>query len=314
MFKQSLPKYIDKVFVPPIKCQGIKTKLVPFIARSIQWNGKGKWVEPFLGSGVVLFNIAPERALVSDTNEHIIKFYNALKIGQIDEHIVKEYLENMGVKLYNGKADFYYEIREEFNNDGDPLKLLFLNRSGFNGIMRFNGSGKYNVPFGHKPERFRKAYITKIVNQVKNIRKLIRKKDWKFIVSDWKDTLAKCEPDDFVYLDPPYIGRHTDYYNGWKENDAADLAYTSSNLPCGYALSMWKENRYRSNDHLGNFWTDCVERTYDHFYHVGSKEKFRNKITESLLIKPGFESKFKSDKAFESKIDEKNKQLIIFNS
>lgn len=60
--------------VPPIKCQGIKTKLVPFIQDTLDWDGNGTWYEPFLGSGVVLFNIQPERAIVSDRNEYIIHF------------------------------------------------------------------------------------------------------------------------------------------------------------------------------------------------------------------------------------------------
>jgi DNA adenine methylase len=70
-----LPTIISKISVPPIKCQGIKTKLIPFIAENIEWNGKGKWIEPFLGSGVVLFNIQPDIALISDTNKHIIELY-----------------------------------------------------------------------------------------------------------------------------------------------------------------------------------------------------------------------------------------------
>ena len=53
---------------PRIKTQGIKTKVVPLIAKSIQWSGEGRWIEPFLGSGVVALNVAPERALPADTN------------------------------------------------------------------------------------------------------------------------------------------------------------------------------------------------------------------------------------------------------
>ena len=179
MSENFLPKHISKVVVPPLKCQGIKTKLVNFIATTVKWHGRGKWIEPFLGSGVVLFNIGPDRALVSDANKHIIDFYIDIQKGNIDELIVKHYLEEMGAKLLKYGGDFFYEIRKQFNaNNGDSLKLLFLNRCCYNGIMRFNAQGKFNVPFGHKPERFRRAYITKIVNQVSRIKQIIKDKDW----------------------------------------------------------------------------------------------------------------------------------------
>ena len=76
-----LPKSVNRVIVPPIKCQGIKTRLIPFILGNISWEGSGRWVEPFLGSGVVLFNVAPQYALISDVNPHIIAFYKALYDG-----------------------------------------------------------------------------------------------------------------------------------------------------------------------------------------------------------------------------------------
>lgn len=282
-----LPQQIDKVYVPPIKCQGIKTKLISFISENIRWAGNGKWIEPFLGSGVVLFNIQPERALITDTNKHIIKFYQDIQNGIIDEIIAKEYLQENGVQLFKEGKEFYYEMRTKFNQNGfDSLLFLFLNRASFNGLMRFNSKGHFNVPFNHKPERFRQAYITKIVNQIGNIRKIMKDKDWTFAVSDWKETLSKNDPEDFVYLDPPYIGRHADYFNSWTENDAVALANQTKQLKCGYALSMWKENKYRVNTHLQNDWDGLVIKEFSHFYHIGSTESLRNKMTEALAIKP----------------------------
>lgn len=75
-----LPLSIGHVGVPPIKCQGIKTKLVPFIFSSVKWDAPDgvRWIEPFLGSGVVAFNLAPEHALLADSNRHIIGFYQAI--------------------------------------------------------------------------------------------------------------------------------------------------------------------------------------------------------------------------------------------
>lgn len=279
-----LPRHIEKVGVPPVKCQGIKTKLVNFIAENIKWDGRGKWIEPFLGSGVVLFNIQPELALISDTNKHIINLYRQIQSGQIDEVLTKEYLKDADEKLKNGGQDYYMEVRRRFNQSGAPLDFLFLNRSCFNGLMRFNSKGEYNVPFGHKPERFAQAYITKIIHQISWVKKMMKGRDWKFEVADWKTTLAKADKNDFVYLDPPYIGRHTDYFNQWSEQDAVELSRVAQNLPCGFALSMWLENKYRRNGHIDDFWDGLEIKTFNHFYHLGSSEDLRNEMQEALVL------------------------------
>jgi DNA adenine methylase len=150
--------------------------------------------------------------------------------------------------------------------------------------MRFNSEGKYNVPFGHKPDRFSRAYITKISNQIKNVRYLVQNNDWDFRVSDWQDTLNKLDSNDFVYLDPPYIGRHTDYYNSWNLSEAIKLAQVANSLQCGYVLSMWLKNRFRENDYL-KYWNTDNMIEIEHFYHIGSIEQYRNSMTEALIVK-----------------------------
>lgn len=286
----SLPLDISRPKAPPIKCQGIKTKLVPFIARNIRWSATGRWVEPFLGSGAVLFNLAPPRALVSDTNPHLIRFYRDIQSGTIDSRVVRQFLEESGAKLAESGESFFYAMREEFNRSGGSLRFLFLNRSCFNGMMRFNSSGSYNVPFGKKPERFRKAYVTKISNQVKRIEDVLSTRDYEFRVDDFRTTLSLVTTGDFVYLDPPYIGRHTGYFNAWTEADAVELATTAKSSQAGYALSMWLENRYRRNDHIASLWRDDVLRSTNHYYHVGAREHLRNRVIEALVIRQGFQS------------------------
>lgn len=285
-----LPLKLTHAKAPPIKCQGIKTKLVPFIFGSIEWTptDKARWIEPFLGSGVVALNLAPPRALLADTNQHIIAFYQAIQRGELTRGAVHDFLISEGKKLAAQGADYYYEVRERFNTHGSSYDFLFLNRSCFNGVMRFNSQGRFNVPFGHKPQRFTQAYITKIANQVNWAAKQMRDKDWEFRVAQWDETLAEARPDDFVYLDPPYIGRHTDYYNSWNEAEATNLAGAVQRLSCGFALSMWFENRYRKNSHLEECWAGLDVRVCSHFYHVGSAETLRNEMDEALVIKPGF--------------------------
>lgn len=279
-----LPKHLSRAKAPPIKCQGIKTKLVPFILSSIQWNGQGRWVEPFLGSGVVAFNLVPPRALLADSNEHVIRLYKDVQSGTITPKTVRAHLEREGQILQRRGEKHYYEIRDRFNKTAQPLDFLFLNRSCFNGLMRFNQSGEFNVPFCRKPKRFRAAYVTRITNQVDWLRKRLLGKDWVFTCSDWKETLDAVEAEDFVYLDPPYIGRHAGYYNGWSEDDAMQLAEKVKTLPCGFGYSMWKANRHRENDHLPRFFSEYPILTQDHFYHVGATEKLRNAMEEALVL------------------------------
>ncbi len=282
-----LPKALDKIIVPPIKSQGIKTKLVPFIVSNIAWDGVGRWIEPFLGSGVVLFNVQPHRAIAADINPYIIAFYQALYNQEFSAEDVRVFLTKEGKKLLESGGSYYYEVRERFNSEHNLLDFLFLNRAGFNGLIRFNRKGEFNVPFCRKPERFRQSYITKIANQVARVQQVMQGKDWQFLVADWRDVINFVESDDFLYLDPPYIGRHTDYFSQWNEDDAKELASRVQSLPCGYALSMWKENKYRVNEHL-SLWNNVVERTFLHYYYVGSTEDLRNTMVEALLIKQGY--------------------------
>ena len=274
--------------VPPIKCQGIKTKLVRFIIDSIRWAENGKWMEPFVGSGVVVLNVAPHRALLTDTNVHVIRFYNDIASGLVTPSSVRGFLEKEGRILSQVGEAYYYEVRSRFNSHPTSHDFLFLNRCDFNGVIRFNSKGQFNVPFGKKPDRFRPAYVTKIVNQVAYIASLIRDNEWTFREADWRDTLAQAHEEDFVYADPPYIGRHADYYNKWTEHDALELFNDLESLPCGFALSTWSQNKYRTNPYLPSS-DSVIIKTINHFYHVGATESLRNPMVEALVIKGGFE-------------------------
>lgn len=271
-----------KIVVPPLKIQGIKTKLIPMIKQSILWNDSKIWIEPFLGSGSVLFNMQPQNAIVSDTNKHIINVYKGIQDNSINSSNVRTFLESEGAKLEVSNGEYYYDVRERFNLHGDPLDFIFLNRSCFNGMMRFNKKGDFNVPFCRKPERFQKALITRICNQIQLVSDIMQNKNWTFKVADWKDTVSNASHNDFIYLDPPYIGLHADYYNTWDENDAFELLKTMNNTSAGYALSMWKSNDFRSNYYLKHW--NGIEFTTDHFYHVGASLNNRKSVIESLIV------------------------------
>ena len=150
-------------YIPPIKCQGIKTKLIEYI-KNLLPDFNGIWYEPFMGSGVVGFNILPEKAVFGDTNPHLINFYNDLKNNIITPEKLNKFLQAEAVKLLEGADDYYKEVRNRFNKNPDSYDFIFLNRACFNGMMRFNSKGEFNVPFCKKPNRFALFFITKIIN------------------------------------------------------------------------------------------------------------------------------------------------------
>jgi DNA adenine methylase len=200
---------------------------------------------------------------------------------------VLDYLHREGIFLQEKGLEHYQAIRERFNQTGNPFDFLFLNRSCFNGLMRFNQKGCFNVPFCHKPERFSKAYCTKIANQVAWIQSCFQKGTWELRIASWKETLQEVTPEDFVYLDPPYLGRFADYYTTWDEKEEQELVKQVQALSCGVAISTWVKNTYRTNPAV-KAWEGMELRTHSHTYHLGALETQRHSMIEGLLIKPGF--------------------------
>ena len=146
------------LIIPPIKSQGIKTKLVPWINEVILRSDidleKADWIEPFFGTGVVGFNSPLQgKKIVGDTNPYIIQFYDAISKGEITPLNMRIYLERESSILSTAEDDGYArfrEVRNRFNCEHNPFDFIFLSRDGFNGMMRFNRKGAWNVPFRKK--------------------------------------------------------------------------------------------------------------------------------------------------------------------
>ena len=272
-----------RVRVPPIKSQGIKTKLVPWIKSIVPVNFEGLWIEPFMGTGVVAFNIAPQHALLCDTNPHLINFYEAISEGEITAVVVRKFLNKEGAELLEKGESHYYEIRERFNKEYKPLDFLFLNRAGFNGMIRFNRKGKFNIPFCRKPKRFAQAYVTKIVNQIDYVSKLLNSKDLTFKCQPFEESIQSGGASDIIYCDPPYIDRHVDYYNGWDGEQEKALFGALCASPSKFLLSTWHHNDYRENEYVDSLWSRFNILTREHFYHVGGSEKNRNPMIEAII-------------------------------
>lgn len=274
---------IAKVGVPPIKSQGIKTKLVPWIQSIVPSDFGGAWIEPFMGTGAVAFNVAPRRAILCDTNPHLVNFYSSIASGEITPEVVKEFLTREGEALLSKGEDHYYFVRDRFNSGHSPLDFLFVNRAGFNGMIRFNRKGGFNIPFCRKPQRFAQSYVTKITNQVSWASKLIKAKEFTFKCQDFNKTIEEATSNDIIYCDPPYIDRHVDYYNGWGDTHERELFDRLSSFRGKFILSTWHHNDYRENEYIKNLWAEHSVLTREHFYHVGGKEKNRNPVIEALV-------------------------------
>ena len=272
---------MGKVIIPPVKSQGIKTKLVPWINDIILQSGidveHANWIEPFFGTGVVGLNSPVKgRHIVGDSNPHIINLYNGIKDGIITESNMRAYLEREGQNLENADENgyaYYREVKNRFNRDHSSFDFIFLSRAGFNGMMRFNKRGEWNIP----------AYVSRICNQIAAAERIIRRGEWEFINQNFLDTINRAEAGDIIYCDPPYFGRYVDYYNGWTEEDEERLYVALVNTPAHFILSTWHHNEFRENEMMKRFWNNFNVATQEHFYHGGGHIENRHPMVEALV-------------------------------
>lgn len=206
---------------PPLKWAGGKRWLVPGHLQPIwQPHQARRLVEPFCGGLAVTLGLVPARALLNDINPHSINFYRWLKQGLL-----------VDVAMENDEHH-YYDSRRRFNElvlggqaeSAKAAQLFFyLNRTGYNGLCRFNRQGKFNVPFGS----YRSINYEKLSDFSAFPAVLA---GWEFTVGDFQE--IALAPDDFVYADPPYDVEFTQYAKegfGW--GDQVRLADWLANHP-----------------------------------------------------------------------------------
>ncbi|MDR1764171.1 MAG: Dam family site-specific DNA-(adenine-N6)-methyltransferase, partial [Dysgonamonadaceae bacterium] len=248
----------------------------------------GRWIEPFVGTGVVAFNSRYKKAILNDTNPHIINFYKSVQNKTISASAMKKYLEREGKLLSeadNNGYEHYLTVRKRFNSgEYSPFDFIFLSRAGFNGMMRFGSKGNWNIPFCKKPDRFAQAYITKIVNQLIAVSQILQPEpDWQLYNKSFTEIIPLAEENDIIYCDPPYFGRHVDYYNGWTEQDEDNLFQLLSETKAKFILSTWHHNDWRENEMIKKYWNKFNVLTKDHFYHNGANLENRREVVEALV-------------------------------
>ena len=231
---------------------------------------------------MVSFNLPAEKYVCTDVNTHIINFYRLLNQSKLTEASFKKYLQTTGSLLQEKGETFYYYMRDKFNNDRHPLQFFFLNRVGYNGLIRFNKDGGYNTPYCREDDKLDDKLIELLLKQTADIQHLFKTRDFSFNVLDFREAIQLAGPDDLIYCDPPYKGLNSTYFGGWSENDEADLFKLLSNTPAKFIVSSWAESKGESNPNLLK-WSGFNVESIQHFYRIGPKVANRNSVTEVLI-------------------------------
>ena len=207
---------------PFLKWAGGKYRLLDAILPEI--SGGRRFVEPFAGSCAVYLNVAAPSALVCDINPDLIGLYQHIQ-REGEEFIL--YCRSFFTADGNTR-ERYRERREAFNACRDPRTraalLLYLNRHAYNGLVRYNAKGEFNVPFG----RYVGPYFP--LGELRAFYRKTRETDTEFACLDFRAVFAGVEPGDVVYCDPPYVplsktASFTCYAgNGFTAEDQRDLA------------------------------------------------------------------------------------------
>ena len=214
---------------PFVKWAGGKTSLLPHLIPHVPLH-LTQYYEPFLGGGALFFGICARTtsfsAHLSDTNQELIAAYRVIK--ESPEELIR-LLSRLQAEYESAvdKGAYFYQKRDwrPLDRIESAARLIFLNKTCYNGLYRVNSKGEFNVPFGrYKNPRILNTDVIRAASHVlKNTKAELRS-------IDYKDALAPCGKADFIYLDPPYqpptkTSSFTDYTpGGFSEQDQKELA------------------------------------------------------------------------------------------
>jgi DNA adenine methylase len=186
---------------PLLKWVGGKRQLLSDIIPMID-NKCSTYVEPFIGGGAVLFSMQPKKAIINDYNDELINVYKVVRDN------LDELLELLYIHQANNSSEYYYEVRawdrgeylNKMSNIEKAARIIYLNKTCYNGLYRVNSAGQFNSPYGRykNPNIVNEAVLKAVSNYFKNNDIDIRN-------GDYRDTLINLDKRSFVYLDPPYM-------------------------------------------------------------------------------------------------------------
>lgn len=210
---------------PVVKWVGGKRQLldeiIPHIPKNIT-----TYVEPFIGGGAVFFDLQPKKAIINDFNKELINVYNVIKNNP------EELISLLVNHKKKNNEDYFYSIREldrdevrygKMTNIEKAARVLYLNKTCYNGLFRVNMAGQFNTPFGRykNPDIVNKTTINALSDYFKN--------DIEIHSGDYAKVLQNLDKKSFVYFDPPYMpvsisSSFTGYTNnGFDENEQLRL-------------------------------------------------------------------------------------------
>ena len=189
----------NKLVAPVLKWVGGKRQLLDTL-KPLFPKGYKSYCEPFIGGGAVLFSIQPKNAYVNDINAELINVYNVIQ-NDVDELIEL-------LKLMKNDSKFFYEIRdwdrdrEKYQSLSEVQKaarIIYLNKTCYNGLYRVNNAGEFNSPFGSYKN-------PNIVNEpvLRAVSNYFNKANIHFTTGDYSLVLKNIPKGTFVYLAPPY--------------------------------------------------------------------------------------------------------------
>ena len=268
---------------PVLKYRGGKSREIPRFLQYIP-DDFNRYIEPFFGGGAVFFYLEPDNAILNDVNERLMTFYTQLRdqypdmrtqldgIQAIYERNQAEFKRLKALtpdeRVPNANEDLYYHMRELFNHpDGsylDGVIYFFINKTAYSGMIRYNNSGEYNVPFGRYPN-LNTHLITPEHSELLQRAELYN--------LDYRRIFDMAQEEDFIFLDPPYDCVFNDYgnvdmQNGFDEEQHRRLANNFRNLPC---RAMMVIGRTALTEEL---YGDLIQYQYPKRYAVNIRNRF----------------------------------------
>ena len=188
---------------PFLKWAGGKRQLLPEIVKYVpKLTRKHTYYEPFIGGGALLFELQPPKAVINDSNKELINCY------QVIEDSLDELMEELRKDKYSNSETSYYEMRDldrstkkyaSLSEVEKAARIIYLNKTCYNGLFRVNSQGQFNVPFGrYKNPNFLDDAVLIAVN------KYLNSNDITLLNQDFAEAVKDANTGDFVYLDPPY--------------------------------------------------------------------------------------------------------------